>query len=503
MELSEFGLNHGVELDIDATDGDQVVEVKSLPDVRMLPEVTAHDVFKEVIPGEVPELKEDLTLIASDTAALEDLEYLVADLKKVGGMNQAFAQEAQRLYPEFDGKRPLGFYTKQTSATRYKVSLESLYARLKEAVKDLIKKLREMIRRFVLWLVGARDIHSNLLAKSSDELKQEVETTSERAEDRTKELEADMGELRDIAVTFQKELQRGVDIKDQHGETVRISDFDKLVAHYLYDTEAADEVRQFMESRNPVFHDIIEQGPWTKGTEALVDTIQQALSVMQQKAAVLQQVVQQSGAMDVGSELVNSRTLDILSLRLEVAFQGRKMTLQDVSNHYNRLYVEASQSEPHKHLSFEQVFARMQTALASGPTKKLIATGREIGLRLIGVESYLDMLEVRIGNVVTDGSDGMPEHSMAQALREALDSIRQDVRDLSMIANRMNAYRSIVETMSARVVGFAYRLAVAIYRDMQISAHESKAPEVIQLMAKQAAAMRDKHHKGLVSKAFK
>jgi hypothetical protein len=503
MDLSEVGLNHGIELDQDATDGDQVIPVTSLPDVRMMPEVTAHDLFQEVIPGEVPELKEDLNIIGANSAALEDLDYLLADLKRAGGMSQSFATEAKRLYPEFDKQSPLGYYTQQASATRYRISLESLFQRLKESFKELIRKLRELLRRFALWLVGSRDTGGNLMNKTDDQIKSEVESVTQRAEERNQTLEQDMHDLQVLAKVVLVEVSKGIDIRDQHGDTQHVSDFDKLVAHYLYDTESAEEVRQFMEGRNPIFHDIIEEGPWTKATEGLVDIVNQSLSVMMQKSTALLSVVSSSGSAAFADQMVNGRTLEILNQRLEVSFQGRKMNLQDVSTHYNRIYNEASQGEPQKHLSFEQVFGRMAQALATGPTKRLIETGRDVSIRLLTIEKYLDLLEVQIGNVVTDGADGMPDHSTAQPLREALDAIRTDVRDLAMVSVRMNAYRSIVETMSARVVGFAYRLATAIYRDMQVSKEESKAPEVIRELAQQAARMRDKHYRTQAADALR
>jgi hypothetical protein len=258
-----------------------------------------------------------------------------------------------------------------------------------------------------------------------------------------------------------------------------------------------------MEGRNPIFHDIIDNGPWTKATGDLVDTMQQALSVMMQKTQALNSVLANKGSSSFSDQLVSGRTLDVLNQRVQVVFQGRQMSLQDVSSNYNHLYMEASEATPHLFLSFEMVFAAMSQALSSGPTKKLIETGRDLGIRLLTIEKWLDMLEVQIGNILTDGAEDMPEHSMAAELREALDSVRQDVRDLSMIANRMNAYRSIVETMAARVTGFAYRLAVAIYRDMEVSSKDSKAPEAIQALAKQADRMRQRHAASTVKNLFK
>jgi hypothetical protein len=503
MDLSEFGLNHGVELDEEATLGDDIVEVKSLPDVAVMDELTAHDIFKEVVPGEVPELKDDLRIIAAESACLEDLQYVLADLKKVGGMNQSFAQEAKRLYPEFDGNKHLNYYSKSPTLTRYKPAMESLWDKLKSTFADLIRRIREMIRRFVLWLVGSRDPNEKLMSKSNEQILAEVTQSAKQQEYRADEIVKDLEELKSLASAAVKEIKRGVELKDQHGQSQHVSDFDKLVAHYLYDTEASDEVRQFMEGRNPIFHDIVDNGPWSQATEALVDTMEQALSVMNQKATALSGVLANKGSTSFADQLIAGRTLDVLNQRVQVSFQGRQMNLQDVASNYNHIYLQASEGEPHLALSFEMVFASMAQALSTGPTKKLIETGRDVAFRLLTIEKWLDLLEVGIGNILTDGAEDMPEHSMASEMREALDSVRQDVRDLSMIANRMNAYRSIVETMAARVTGFAYRLAVAIYRDLEVSSHDSKAPEAIQALAKQAERMRQRHAASAVKNLFK
>lgn len=56
---------------------------------------------------------------------ITDLKYLIQDIEKSSGINQALALEAQRIAPEFF-KSPIGYFTKELSATRYKVSLEEL-----------------------------------------------------------------------------------------------------------------------------------------------------------------------------------------------------------------------------------------------------------------------------------------------------------------------------------------------------------------------------------------
>ena len=195
--LNEWGLNHGIEIDVDANTEDQHIPVESQPE--NMPEADAHEIFKEVIPGDVPELKDDLNIIAQESARIQDLQYVLSDLKSLGGMNQSIAQEAQRLDPLFDGGRALGYYSKHTSATRYKPAMESIWTRIRETFKDLLKKLREMLRRFALWVVGSRDPKGDLMNKSNEQIVKEVEETARKQEYRTDEIQQDLEDLSRIA----------------------------------------------------------------------------------------------------------------------------------------------------------------------------------------------------------------------------------------------------------------------------------------------------------------
>ena len=79
---------------------------------------------------------EELKKLTALESRLDDLKYLYDDLKDASGMNQTYALEAQRIIPDFGGV-PIGYYSKDLTATRYQISLETLDKNIKETEAEI------------------------------------------------------------------------------------------------------------------------------------------------------------------------------------------------------------------------------------------------------------------------------------------------------------------------------------------------------------------------------
>jgi len=138
-------LNEGVELD------NEVIE----PAKEAAKEFD-QAVFQEVVPGEVPELNEDLDISALMTKQ-RGLDYLQATLENLGGMNQQLAMESMSLVPSLvTADCPLGFYSQDITKTRYSFALEaveeerkSILTRMWEKFKEWMGKIIHAIKRFL------------------------------------------------------------------------------------------------------------------------------------------------------------------------------------------------------------------------------------------------------------------------------------------------------------------------------------------------------------------
>lgn len=111
--------------------------------------------FKEMTPGEVPELSDHVTLIAAPipdaetdgsdgivektgeiaSVAIEEYQVIMRDLallsdriRAEGGMSLSIAQESLAVLPGFvdDDVRPMGYFTKHPSQTQLSEALEAI-----------------------------------------------------------------------------------------------------------------------------------------------------------------------------------------------------------------------------------------------------------------------------------------------------------------------------------------------------------------------------------------
>jgi uncharacterized protein (DUF1330 family) len=133
-----------------------------LPDDSMEPKAAPAatvKAFKEGDDGDVPELRDDIDLIA---VAVEDLEVQLRDLELLGdtikgnkGMDQTIALECESLMPGFlHDDRPIEFFTKHPSRTMYSAALEEVEEKkggILQKIKDFIV---DMYRKIVGWFKG-------------------------------------------------------------------------------------------------------------------------------------------------------------------------------------------------------------------------------------------------------------------------------------------------------------------------------------------------------------
>lgn len=108
-------LNAGVELDNEVIDSQQ--EAGKELDKAM---------FKDVKPGEIPELKENVEI---DTLVTKErgLSYMQNNLETIGGINQHFVLESMHLVPGLvTDECPLAFYSQDITKTRYNFAMEAI-----------------------------------------------------------------------------------------------------------------------------------------------------------------------------------------------------------------------------------------------------------------------------------------------------------------------------------------------------------------------------------------
>lgn len=137
--------------------------------------------FKDTEDGEIPELRDDIDLIAVATedlgVQLRDLELLQENIRNTGGMCQSIALEAEALMPGFlHDERPMEYFTKHPSRTMLQTALEEI----EEKKNNILQKVKDfvvsMYQKVIDWFksVFERIRKSGLFSKENEQLLEEA-----------------------------------------------------------------------------------------------------------------------------------------------------------------------------------------------------------------------------------------------------------------------------------------------------------------------------------------
>lgn len=200
------------------------------------------------------EISEHIGTITAMEAKLEDLLYLADAIEKSKGMNQSFAMEAEKLLPGF-GAVPIGFYTKDTTATRYKVSLEEISKSMWGVIAAVALAIAAMIGKLIKWLFSDKKDSATDATKSSKSATPEnIKASTEKRKEDKKAFDGINAELK------KPDTFNNVD-------KIKVPrDVDELVDDFLKETDSNvhPELRELLNSGNGLYSDVLKEGRYFK-----------------------------------------------------------------------------------------------------------------------------------------------------------------------------------------------------------------------------------------------
>lgn len=474
----DSSLNHGL------GDDDQVQSASQIDQELQFFKTERHlqndDIFQDpIVPGQVPDLKEDVKLIAADEAAIEDLQFLMQDITRVRGMCQSFALEAERISPGVL-KVPVGYFSKAPTSTRYKVATEQLFAKIWEFIKQAISKMREMLRKVIYWVMGKKE---GAQAKPED-LKRENADATQHADAVAKETEKATDEVAAAAVNLSNAAKHGVELKEGQG-TVQISSLDRIIGELLGGQN--ERVRKFMGGQDPIFNDLVNQGSYYKNLMQTNKAVLPAISALQEKVLLITRTINAlTVANDNSEQVLQGEKLRKLQEPLYFHTQAGQTT---VSAYLEQLRQQESEAaKPSQQMrEFDEVFTALSAAFRTRLVYELnrfVDAGNAI---LIDTESALAEVETKL-----TGGD-MQEHTTETNIdwHKTLHAVRTDITDLTALLMHVKAYRSQVTAMVANLMGFAFEVAEAIEKRLLPEQKNQQLTDTVQLLIKEARHYRE------------
>jgi hypothetical protein len=205
----------------------------------------------------------DLKGISDSVTALEsvfkDIAYLHSDIKKSGGMNQSFAMEAIASMPNFGDNTPVGYYSKDLSATRLKISLEEITTGMWGIIAAVAAAIIAAIYKLYKWLSGDKeDAAEGDALKKCDDIDAALSKTPEIAADTS----AIVTELNDI-VRNNETIVTG-----KSGNSIKITNLQEVIDEVLSD-EAAERFNTALSTKDKFAMDFIKRGEFSTAINAI------------------------------------------------------------------------------------------------------------------------------------------------------------------------------------------------------------------------------------------
>lgn len=460
------------------SDGDRVPTLQNDPgpdEVEETPELEPRET--------VPDTTEQTQAIGAATNALEDLGYLVTEIRGSHGISRAHALEAERISPGFLTV-PSGYYTQAPSATRLKVSLEGLFAKVWEYIKQAIAKIRELMGRFVYWILRKPYPGPNHALSEAD-----VKEHTRKTEELDKQLEKSVDHAGDLAIDLSNESRKGVRFKvsevpnsdlvadanhDSSGDpdVVQWSDIDRIIGELL---GRDPDFEALLQGKDPLLADLLENGPYRKSIVQAVQAYSTAGSQLANKVALLKTTIQQvlSAPPDTVGDLISEQTFSQLTMPLQ---WGSATGLKDVGSTGEQLQRSSDlvRSRDARPVKYDDIFRVLTRQFDSEVFEHLVAHNAVTAGLIVQINA-------EFGQIVEAINKGGHAHAMSTDVNwsNVMGMITGDIEMLRRGAVHCQGYHSEIEKLTYRALRFARKVVDRMENAM---APEQANPRIVTLV---------------------
>jgi len=411
----------------------------------------APQIVETVGTGVAPDVLEDLEGLPGLEARIEDLSVLRGALLETKGMTQQFALEAQRILPEFDGLRPLGYYTAAPSRTRYNVALEELSAGIWSLIAAGIAAVIYAIVKFFKWLMRSK----------------EAKSVEEAVKDQASALE----EVQRLLKRCETLVDEGV--SSTHGQYIYLHDkpqreiysLDKAIEELAKGTPHEQRIALFLQTKDPFFHDLVHRGPYSTEMALLSHFFKDLQVILRQRLGTLQAVshLNLTDASTV-ADAANLRALEVLGVPMVVRFKESEQTLADIKSQIFTLGHETSLQEVEGKISFDQLFHVMSEAFNRTDMVESLHSLQTTMPLLENLKDELVKLESTLGSYTRDGMQGEHSTMIGTNLRHAVFVLGQDISSMITITGELMGFQNRLMYMAQSAASFATAISIRLSR---------------------------------------
>lgn len=222
------------------------------------------------------EINDTVAKVKVNEVSMEDLISLKEKLIEQGGMSREIANEAQVIFPDFDGGRGPSHYSSTPSQLRYNAAMEAINWKLATVGAGIFLSLMGLLMKFLSWFNGgsssgdgSRNKDFNYSspddAPSKQEFKEQIEEAKETIEDLEGYVDVTAYAVPHMGNAIDKlgnSVSRGISLLIE-GKEVHVRSLKDL-----FEVMGKENWNNFTENlTNPVILDQAFGGPFTKAIE--------------------------------------------------------------------------------------------------------------------------------------------------------------------------------------------------------------------------------------------
>lgn len=435
--------------------------------------VEPEDVFENFEPGETPDLREDVKIIAAIQSSAQDLDYLRSDILTTGGMTQHFAMEAQRLVPGFGGGVPIGFYTEGPSATRYRLSLEELEKTTWGIIAAAAAAVIAAIWKIVQWLRGRKDGKDGDFDDAVSDTKKVIEKTQanlEAGKDATKESATEVKEA-----VSEVEGRSEYVYKDADGKEKPLRNMEDAINDLFKDTDKLERIDKFLESKDPLFHDIVTNGPYVNAIKGMAPVMRALTGLLTARVANLKSIMKRDmGNGEQSAQAINNRELTGVGGPIMLSFNGSQRKLSEVAHALSELRSQVRSQTTHKKMAFDEVFNAINRAYDQSQLDRTLQDMNACTTVLAELEATLEDMKQVSGDQSTDGNAGNLTGGVGSDIREAIFQTGADVAAYGLLVSEIKVYANYMQYITRVATGMGADVARKVVSSVR--GEDGKAP---------------------------
>lgn len=478
--MADFSINAGLDDD----------DERELADLESRTPTLQNDVIVNTTEvRDLPRVDYETKQIAAANDALESLLFVVEDIVKATGMSQTIATEALKYMPDFDGNRPLGYYSRSPTATRLNASLESISSGVWALIAAGIAAAGIMIYKILRWLMGLKS--SSSATGNTSALTKEITKKAKEDEKNATVVEKGLNKLSDQCDRIDTAISEGVDVKAPEGHVYSPNNMEMLTRMVLDGDPGNNDSSEFLEGRNPFFFDVVTGGPYTAMVSSILPAVESIQQILAVKIDIIKTIISDSadGTSD-SVPMVASNQLRDLVLPLSLNVAGKESTLANLSTALANQRENTGLTKPNSPLPLISVIKSTAAIFESGHNVQRIIELTNLTADTLGnMDELLVSLKAAVAAAGNVHSEVAPDALIRNGtnLRLAIETIQHDILDLATLLKQFEHYRLVCINLGERVVLFVEQTAMKI----QVAIADTALPSVQKEFATLARIARE------------